>query len=221
MPDKIKVHEPKVEPIDKRPPQGLGQYIVLYILLFITKFLYRVRYHDMENIPKEGPFVLVANHQSMFDITAILCKFRPWVYMMAKAELYKYAWPSRFFYWYGAFPVNRQKPELSAIKRALAVLKRGGVIGLFPEGTRVKRSEKPSAHPPNSGAIFFAKKMNCPILPVSINKPYKLWRPNHIYVGKPLSLEDLAQGLGENPSNEALTEALMKKVYALQNYVYD
>ncbi len=214
-----KVHEPKIEPIDKRPPGSFGQLVVLRFLQFITHFLYRLRYHGMEHVPAQGPFILVANHQSMFDVTAILCKFRPWVYMLAKSELYKYALPSRFFYWYGAFPVNRKKPELSTIKRSLAVLRRGGVIGLFPEGTRVKRAEHPRVHPPSTGAVYFARKANCPILPVSINKPYRLFRKNHVYVGAPLSLETLAESAGSTDL-QAISDEMMRRVYALQNYEY-
>lgn len=184
------------------------------------QLLYHLRYHGMENVPERGPFILVANHQSMLDVPTILCKFRPWVYMLAKIELFKKPWPSRFFYWFGAFPVNRKKMDLSAAKRTLTVLNRGGVVGIFPEGTRVKSHENPHSHPPSSGVIYFAKKVQCPILPVSINKPYKLFRRNHIYVGAPLALSDLVRDPDENVADAVLAERLMKKVYELQNYDY-
>jgi 1-acyl-sn-glycerol-3-phosphate acyltransferase len=218
--EQIKAQAPRVEPIDKHPPEGFGQILVLNLFKGALKLLFRLRYHGMENVPEKGPFILVANHQSMVDVPAVLCEFRPWVYMLAKIELFKHALPSRFFYWYGAFPVNRQKMDLSSAKRTLTVLRRGGVVGIFPEGTRVKAQENPRAHQPSSGVIYFARKAQCSILPVSINRPYKLFRRNHIYVGPPLSLSDLSKELGEGAGDELLVKQLRKKVYELQNHEY-
>lgn len=216
-----KVYPPKIEPIDKKPPENFGQRLVLAFLRQLTQFLFHLRFQGKENIPEKGPLIVVSNHQSMFDVTALLCHIKPWVYMVAKVELFRYPLLYRFFYWYGAFPVNREKMELSTAKRAFTVLKRGDFLGIFPEGTRVKKTQLAGVHKANSGVIYFAKKMNCPILPISINKPYKYFRRNQVVIGKPLSLDELKQGLGDNPSHEDLAQELMRRVYALQNMTYE
>lgn len=215
------VYPPKIEPIEKNPPENFGQGLVLFLLRLLTQFLFHLRFTGKENIPAKGPLIVVSNHQSMFDVTALLCNIRPWIYMVAKSELFTYPLLNRFFYWYGAFPVKRQKMEMSTAKRAITILKRGDFLGIFPEGTRVKRSQKPGVQRANSGVIYFAKKLNCPILPVSINKPYKLFWRNHVKIGKALSLDDLKRGLGKNPSNDDLAQELMRRVYALQNLNYE
>ncbi len=219
--DSRKVYPPKIEPIDKRPPENFGQRLVLSLLRGLTQFLFHLRFTGKENIPEKGPLIVVSNHQSMFDVTALLCHIQPWVYMMAKAELFMYPLLYRFFYWYGAFPVNRQKVELTTAKRAFSILKRGDFLGIFPEGTRVKKKQQAGTHRANSGVIYFAQKMNCPILPVSINKPYRLFRRNRVIIGQALRLDDLKQGLGEKPSHEDLAQELMRRVYALQGIRFE
>lgn len=206
------------EPIARRPLESPLQRFVLGLIFGLTNLIFPLRYHGLERLPAEGPFVLICNHQSMFDVPVLLSKIRPWLYTMAKTELFRFPPLRRFLCWYGAFPVNRHKPEPSALKRALTLLRRGDAVGIFPEGTRIKRREPAGRGPYNKGAIYLAEKVGCPVVPVCINKPYRAFRLNHVYVGEPVSLRALEAELrecGAGTGPEDKIRILMERLYAL------
>ena len=88
----------------------------------------------------------------------------------------------------GTLPVDRKSSNKSTISKAEDMLKKGGVIGIFPEGTRNKVSD--DLLPFKKGAVSFAKNTNSKILPVYIKGKYKLFRKSLvIIIGKPYSVK--------------------------------
>jgi len=85
-----------------------------------------------------------------------------------------------------AFPIDRAGNDLKAIKTALSVLKDGKVLGIFPEGTRVKEGEESSA---KAGVSMLALRAKVPVVPGAIVGEYKLFKKVHIIFGEPVSLE--------------------------------
>lgn len=139
-----------------------------------------------ENIPKEGAFILALNHRSNLDvIVGVLSCPRP-LHYMAKKELFKNKFSAWFFRKVNAFPIDRAGNDLKAIKTALSVLKDGKVLGIFPEGTRVKEGEESSA---KAGVSMLALRAKVPIVPGAIVGEYKLFKKVHIIFGEPISLE--------------------------------
>ena len=76
-----------------------------------------------ENVPKEGAYILCANHKSNWDPPLVVSSIKRKMYVMAKQELFK----NKFIHWFGekccVFPVKRGKKDLESIKYALKVLK--------------------------------------------------------------------------------------------------
>ena len=103
-------------------------------LLFKICFKYRVRHG--ERVPRTGPFIIAANHLSFLDPGAVGFITSRKVHFMARADLFG----NSFFRWWaasvGVIPISRGRFDMGAIKGTLACLKRGGIIALFPEGTR-------------------------------------------------------------------------------------
>jgi 1-acyl-sn-glycerol-3-phosphate acyltransferase len=143
--------------------------------LFHTYF--RGRIDGAERVPQTGPLVIVSNHASHFDPPFVSnCVRRP-VAFMAKQELFDVPVLSQAIRWYGAYPVNRQAADRSAIRAALKALKEGWAVGLFIEGTR-RKDEK--VGDPKMGAALIAAKAQVPLIPMS------LWGTAKILQGSPL-----------------------------------
>jgi 1-acyl-sn-glycerol-3-phosphate acyltransferase len=117
--------------------------------------------------PGEGPYVVVANHQSMLDILMLsrLPREMKWV---AKEELFKIPWVGWMLRMSGDIPIRRGDAESGgeALARAKAYLARGMSVMMFPEGTR---SAKGTLLPFKSGAFRLALEAGVPVLPIAVH----------------------------------------------------
>jgi 1-acyl-sn-glycerol-3-phosphate acyltransferase len=121
--------------------------------------------YGAENVPKEGPLVVVSNHASYFDPPIVSnCVGRP-VAFMAKEELFNIPLFNQGIKLYGAYPVKRGMGDRAAIRSALDYLSAGWAVGLYLQGTRTPDGRIPH---PKSGAAWIAAKANAPLLPVSL-----------------------------------------------------
>ncbi|HBQ99943.1 MULTISPECIES: lysophospholipid acyltransferase family protein [unclassified Roseofilum] len=129
--------------------------------------------YGAENVPQEGPLVIVSNHASYFDPPILSnCVRRP-VAFMAKEELFKVPVLKQAIRLYGAYPVERAAADRSAIRNALSALEEGWATGLFLQGTRTKDGR---ISVPKLGAAMIAAKAGAPLLPIS------LWGTENILV---------------------------------------
>lgn len=158
------------------------------ILVPIFKFWYRPTIIGKENIPKDGPILIVGNHKHLYDqCLAIIATKRP-IHYMAKKEYFdgRHAW---FFKLVGCIPVDRSKKDNNATSLALEVLKNGYALGLFPEGTRNKTDQ--FLLPFKYGAVSMAHKTDSLIVPFGITGDYKFRSKNlTIRFGKPFKVDD-------------------------------
>ena len=114
----------------------LGYKIFRTILGPIYRFWYHPTIIGKENIPEEGPILLVGNHIHIMDQCNIVIVTKRCLHYMAKKEYFdnkKVAW---FFKLSGCIPVDRSKKDTEATSSALEVLHNKQALGLFPEGTR-------------------------------------------------------------------------------------
>jgi 1-acyl-sn-glycerol-3-phosphate acyltransferase len=161
-------------------------HIVRIIARIILTPVYFPRMLGRNKIPKTGKVIVYANHASWWDpvILGILLP-RP-VHFMAKEELFKSAIGRWFFTIIGAFPVKRGRADLSAVKKALKLLKHGKVFGIFPEGTRIKTGELGTFL---RGVAGIAHHSRAPIIPIAIHhNKYRLFVRVTAVVGEPVDL---------------------------------
>ncbi len=129
------------------------------------RLLYRVEYHGMENLPKTGGYVLASNHITATDPLFIGARLDRQLRFMAKEELFKNGVVGAILKGLGAFPVSRGGGDTSALDRAVEVVTDGGILAIFPEGTRSKDGNLRRL---KSGAIYVASQTKANVVPVVV-----------------------------------------------------
>jgi len=185
----------------------------------VLRLVYRLRQRGVENLPKEGGFVLACNHVSSFDPWPLGMPLWPkrQLRFMAKSELYW--WPLTIVLnGAGAFPVRRGQRDAQAIETAVELVREGNVVAMFPEGTRrtkglVKRFEAR----PRSGAARIALEGGVPLVPAAVAGTDGLTRLARLRVayGPPVDIDDLR---GEDVAlvSQEATERLMERILELE-----
>jgi 1-acyl-sn-glycerol-3-phosphate acyltransferase len=143
------------------------------LAMVVFRVWFRFRVTGSENLPAQGAAIIAPNHKNFLDPFFIGLATRRHVRYMAKVELFKgpLGW---LLLRLGAFPVLRGAADAEALETARVILAAGGLVVVFPEGTRV---EEPDAlGTPHHGAGRLALETGAPIVPAAITGTSHLWR---------------------------------------------
>jgi len=140
-------------------------YLARFLAVGLVSLLLRLEVRGKENIPVNGPVLVVANHVNLIDPVLLGISFRRRLRFIAKEELFRSRVGNVFFRGIGAFPVHRGGMNLEAFRQAEQVLAAGMALAIFPEG---RRSQSGQLRPAFSGASLIASRREVPILPVGI-----------------------------------------------------
>lgn len=178
--------------------------MALYVVL--AKLVFFMRFYGRENIPRDGNYIIMANHVCMLDaLTLAMCNLRREIHFMGKKELFN----NKFMAWVWtqvhAFPVDRGNMDMGAMRTAMKVLKEGETLGIFPEGTRSRTGEM---LPLLSGASVLALRSGVPVIPVYIAGKYRPFRRMRIMVGPAVELTDLRQNGVDKDACDVFTHRL-------------
>jgi 1-acyl-sn-glycerol-3-phosphate acyltransferase len=146
--------------------------LLRFIFKILFKIFFRPKIIGLENIPKEGAFILAVNHMSNADPPFIGTFAERMVCYMAKEELFKNPIFAAALRNLNVFPVKRGAADKGAIKNAIKILKSGKVLGIFPEGTRSKTGRIGKAE---SGVSLIAAMTKAPIIPAAIVNTDKIF----------------------------------------------
>ncbi len=190
-----------------------------FLTVLLTALVFPLRVKGREHIPQDGPFIVIANHISMWEVFFIPRMLFPRrTVFMAKSELFQHG---RFFSWVlhavGAFPVNRGTADIGAIKKSLGILKAGDVFAIFPEGTRNKKLDG-TIQKFNNGVGYIAMVSGAPVIPVLFadTAGFRLFRPVRAVVGPPVDLSSLkTSGRVKSETTEQATAAVLEALSAL------
>ena len=145
---------------------------IRFLILPLVKLIWRFRITGKEHIPKTGPVVIAPNHKSFYDSFFVGLATPRELRFMAKQELFE-GKSARLLSMLGAFPVKRGEADPEALETARMVLRDGGVLALFPEGTRHRDPDELRA--PRRGAGRLAIEFGAPIVPCAISGTEKLF----------------------------------------------
>lgn len=178
------------------------------ILEFFFIRIMGIRVEGRENIPDCGPLIAAPNHCSNWDppIVGIAVNSRL-VHYMAKEELFHSPVIGAVFRYVGAFPVKRGSVDRTALRCAMKILKQGEVLGIFPEGTRIRNGHLGPFH---SGMASIALMTGTPILPIAVVGTKDLPRrtgPTAVIIGEPIPVK-----------RQRATEGLVKEVNELVSH---
>jgi 1-acyl-sn-glycerol-3-phosphate acyltransferase len=201
-----------------RPP--LLYNLVAVLSWPVLRGLFRLRVEGRENVPADGGYVLACNHLSNFDPWPLGMPLWPrhWLRFMAKAELYW--WPARcVLNAAGAFPVHRERADVEAVHTAVRLARDGGVVVMFPEGTRRKKGlvKKHQARA-RSGAARIALDAGVPLVPAAVAGTDRLLGlgPLRVAYGPPVEMGDLAVTGDLRGAAQEATERLMARIAELE-----
>lgn len=167
----------------------MGRLIMRMLLLLLTRYQVKGR----ENVPKQGPLLVVANHINLADPPLVGVSLGRKAMFMAKEELFRSKFSAYFVRGFGSFPVRRGRVDKRALLQAEEVLEQGLALIMFPEG---KRSRNAQLQPASYGSALIAARNGVPILPVGISGTEKIrgfaWllrRPRiRVNIGQPFYL---------------------------------
>lgn len=128
---------------------------------FVIRRRYRITLHGTDHVPSTGPVILACNHTGIID-GPLLAIFSPRAaHALTKVEMFK-GLMGTFLTWVGQIKLDRFNTDPGAVRASLRVLRDGGAVGIFPEGSRgagdLERFHR--------GAAYLAMVTGAPIVPV-------------------------------------------------------
>lgn len=205
-------------------------YVAAYIIRPILYLCFRWKVKGAENLEALGdePVVYVCNHVSYADPAVHWCAFyglRHPSRILARNTLFKPV-IGPLFARVGAIPINPDSPDRTAVKRAVACLKRGESVLIYPEGTRMNKPGK--SYHPHAGAILIANMGRVRVVPIGLEgtqkiMPYgkpKFIRFPRVYfnIGKPIDPRgERFADLPKKGKSEAIIEEIMGEVFFLRD----
>lgn len=196
--------------------RGMSRRYKLFrrFMLTLGWLLFGFTVHGAEKVPKEGPLIVAANHRRYADPVFVPMAVPRRMQWMAKKELFVFPFV-KFFFFIGAFPVNRQKGGRAALRTALDLLAAGWALGIFPEGTRRRGYDPEEA--PKSGVAMLATRGKAPVLPVFVGKVPNLFERLrggrlHVYIGDPITLDNIKK---ERLVRRKAAGEVLREIYAL------
>jgi len=165
---------------------------VLYRILraiawFLCKALFRLKVSGRCNIPKEGGAIIAANHSSYIDPVAIAVAVPRRISWIVRKDVYDVWWLK------GLFASTGMIREGGSVEKAVKLLEQGGLVGIFPEGTRSPDGKLGAGR---RGASVMALTAGVPVIPCGITGAFEAYprgavfpksSPVKVSIGKPIA----------------------------------
>jgi 1-acyl-sn-glycerol-3-phosphate acyltransferase len=137
-----------------------------------TTLLFELKTYGVENVPRYGGVLLVANHQSYLDPVLVAVRlYRP-VSFLAKSELFENPYFGWFIRMLHAFPVRQGEGDVGAVKEVVRRLQEGHAVNIYPEGSRTEDGE---ISPLEKGVALIIRRARVPVVPVAIEGSFAAW----------------------------------------------
>ena len=217
------------------PSSGEGRFpqrfctFFMGLLRVIFGLAFRYKAYDLDRIKaqlKGKGFIVAGNHRDYFDPLFVMSVMRPRpVRYLAKEEFFKTnRIVARATSWLGIIPVKRGTADMTAVKRSVRLLKRGEILGIFPEGTRIRSKDQEVVY--HEGVALISALAKVPVVPVRLWNTEKI-KPKGsrffhfpkvvLRFGEPVSIEEERfVSLPKDERHTAFTNEVMRLVYKLE-----
>ncbi len=147
--------------------------VVPALLRTFFRLVYRARWGGRDQIPRRGPIIYAANHQSHYDPPLIGCLAadRPFS-SVAQSGLFSTGLSGWLMRQVGAIPLKRGQSDVSAVRIAIAQLKLGGCVLIFPEGGRTRDGVLGPFH---RGVLVLVRRSKAAVVPVAVDGTYDVF----------------------------------------------
>ncbi len=186
------------------------------VVIGVARTLWGLRVIGAENVPLHGPLIVASNHVAYLDPPLLGAAAPRRISYMAKIELFGIPVLGPLIRALGAFPVDRGKGDVNAIKVSVRTLREGVAVGIFPEGGR----NPDGRHRAKTGAALLAQLSGAPVVPAYLSgtSGARFRRPVTVAFGKPIYfVKDR-----EKAPREALskwTDEIMSEIAALRESI--
>lgn len=136
-----------------------------HLCRFLAFRFCKLRLEGVERLPNEGGVIIASTHTATLDPVILGCAFHRPLTFMAKEELFWFPPFAALIRTLGAFPIRRGEPDRRALRKAIALLRQGRCLVIFPEGTRNPNWQ---LRQPELGVALLAAWSKAPVLPVAI-----------------------------------------------------
>lgn len=189
--------------------------IACFIAKYIFLLAFRVKLINVDNFNNtKGRCIICCNHISNFDPLMLACFTKRQISFMAKKELFKVPVLKTLVKWLNVFPVDRTGVSVSSMKHAVSILKEDRVLGIFPEGTRVKGYDENNA---KAGISMIANMANSLIIPVFIRSEYRLFSKIEIIFGEPTNYFTSIEGRISSEMHMQIGKQILRDIYSFED----
>ncbi len=181
------------------------------------------RVEGLENIPDQGPAIILMNHIAFVDPIVLIYVIPRFIIPMAKIEVYDYPVIGIFPRIWGVIPVRREEVDRKAIQAALDVLRSGEMVLVAPEGTR-----NPALQRGKEGFAYLASRSAAPVIPAAVDgtigypalKYSRRWNQGGITVkfGEPLYFREEFRQAGRDQLRKMADEVMYQLAKLLPEY---
>lgn len=179
-----------------------------FLMKIVFKIKYKLDVHGNTSLP-ETPLVICANHINIWDPILLAIIFDRPIRFMAKKELFENKILGFLLYKFGAFPVDRENVNVKTIKDAIQIVKNNEVLGIFPEGTRVKTVSEQNM---KTGVAMIASRAGADVIPVFINSDYKFRSTVEVFIREKIAISSF-DDVSKDIKNKEITKAIYKNIY--------
>lgn len=188
--------------------------LIRKILKVLFHIIFNIKIHNVQKFDNSNDkCIICSNHISNLDPITVAISTKRQIHFMAKKELF----PNKLFACVlsklGAFPVDREGISVTSIKTAISVLNDDKILGIFPEGTRIKGGYNEENAKP--GVAMIANKASSNIIPVHIFGEYKFRGTIHVYFGEEKNYFQNFEGKIRTEQYAQIGKEILKDIYNL------
>jgi 1-acyl-sn-glycerol-3-phosphate acyltransferase len=213
-----------IDIVNKYKKKNKSSYMKAHAILSpIIKFFSGIKVYGVDNIPKEGGFMLCSNHIAARDVFLIGATCPRQIRFVAKKELFSIPIVGSVMKDLGAVKLDRGGNDVAAIRKSIELIENGDIVSIFPQGHRYPKVN-PAKTPIKSGAGLIAYRSGCDVIPVFIktkNNKYSIFGKTEIFYGKVIKNSELGFANGRHNEYTYATEKIFSESLKLGGYQRD